>query len=66
MIKTIRKPKNNRVKWAKVIDKVNQGKTVRVPMGSPGSAQVTRVRVLGEYTNLEGWTQGSDVFLRLR
>jgi hypothetical protein len=34
-------------------------------MGSPGSAQVTRVRLLAEWSNLEVTTVGSTLYLRL-
>jgi hypothetical protein len=34
-------------------------------MGSPGSAQVTRCRLLAEWSNLEATTVGSTLILRL-
>jgi hypothetical protein len=34
-------------------------------MGSPGSAQVTRCRLLSEWSNLEVTTVGSALVLRL-
>lgn len=38
---------------------------IRIRMGSPGSAQVTRVRLLAEWKNLEARTVGSTLVLRL-
>jgi hypothetical protein len=35
-------------------------------MGSPGSAQVTRCRLLSEWSNLEATTIGSTLLLRLK
>jgi hypothetical protein len=35
-------------------------------MGSPGSAQVTRVRLLAEWNNLEATTKGPILQLRLK
>jgi hypothetical protein len=34
-------------------------------MGSPGSAQVTRCRLLAEWSNLDATTVGSTLILRL-
>jgi hypothetical protein len=34
-------------------------------MGSPGSAQVTRCRLLAEWSNLEAHTRGAMLYLRL-
>ena len=38
---------------------------MRIQMGSPGSAQVTRVRLVAEWNNLEVHTVGSMLHLRL-
>ena len=38
---------------------------LRIRMGSPGSAQVTRCRLLSEWSNLEVSTVGSILHLRL-
>jgi hypothetical protein len=35
-------------------------------MGSPGSAQVTRCRLLAEWDHLEATTIGSTLYLRLK
>jgi hypothetical protein len=34
-------------------------------MGSPGSAQATRCRLLAEWSNLEAWTKGPVLFVQL-
>ena len=39
---------------------------MRIRMGSPGSAQVTRCRLLEQWTNLDVRTERSILFLRLR
>ena len=59
----MRKPRD----WSKVIDKLNRAKSgeLRVKMGSPGSAQVTRCRLLAQWNNLEAETVGATLVLRL-
>ncbi len=54
--------------WARVIQRLNQSPRgeLRIRMGSPGSAQVTRCRLLAEYANLEAETVGPRLILRLR
>ncbi len=54
--------------WASVIERLNQSERgeLRVRMGSPGSAQVTRVRLLAEWNNLEARTSGATLILRLK
>lgn len=58
------KPRN----WERVIDRLNQSDTgrLRIRMGSPGSAQVTRCRLLAEYRNLDARTEGSTLILELK
>jgi hypothetical protein len=53
--------------WADVIDRLNRSKRgeMRIRMGSPGSAQVTRCRLLAQWANLEATTVGSTLVLRL-
>jgi len=60
----VRKSRN----WSKVIDRLNRTRTgeLRVKMGSPGSAQVTRVRLLSQWVNLKAETKDSTLILRLR
>ena len=59
----MRKPRD----WSKVIDKLNRNRSgeLKVKMGSPGSAQVTRCRLLAQWANLEAETVGSMLVLRL-
>lgn len=53
--------------WAAVIDRLNRSPKgeLRIRMGSPGSAQVTRCRLLAQWSNLEATTQGPVLHLRL-
>jgi hypothetical protein len=54
--------------WPAVIEKLNDKKNgeLMVRMGSPGSAQVTRCRLLAEWNNLEATTVGATLRLRLK
>lgn len=54
--------------WPAIIERLNRSKTgeMRIRMGSPGSAQVTRVRLLEQWANLEVTTVGDVLHLRLR
>lgn len=54
--------------WQTIIERLNRSRTgvMRINMGSPGSAQVTRCRLLAEWNNLEATTVGSMLELRLR
>lgn len=54
--------------WAAIIERLNRspGGELRIRMGSPGSAQVTRCRLLAEWNNLEATTVGSVLHLRLK
>jgi hypothetical protein len=38
---------------------------LKIKMGSPGSTQVTRVRLLAEWSNLESLTKGATLILRI-
>lgn len=60
----MRKPRD----WSRVIDRLNRSPRgeLRIRMGSPGSAQVTRCRLLAQYANLEATTRGSTLHLRLK
>jgi hypothetical protein len=53
--------------WSAVIDRLNSSKKgeLKVEMGSPGSAQVTRCRLLAEWSDLEATTKGSTLVLRV-
>ncbi|MBW2497562.1 MAG: hypothetical protein JRF61_09845 [Deltaproteobacteria bacterium] len=53
--------------WSAIIDRLNSSPKgeIRIKMGSPGSAQVTRCRLLAEYANLEATTKGAMLYLRI-
>ena len=54
--------------WPDIIDRLNSSPTgkMSIRMGSPGSAQVTRCRLLAQWRNLDAWTVGSTLYLELR
>lgn len=54
--------------WSRIIRRLNESPRgeLRIRMGSPGSAQVTRCRLLAEWRNLDATTVGSTLVLRLR
>ena len=54
--------------WPAIIDRLNQSRRgeLRIAMGSPGSAQVTRCRLLEQWSGLRVFTVGSTLILRLR
>ncbi len=53
--------------WTTVIERLNRSRNgyIRIRMGSPGSAQVTRCRLLEQWDNIEIWTNGSVLHLQL-
>jgi hypothetical protein len=53
--------------WSAVISRLNESPKgeLKIKMGSPGSAQVTRCRLLAEWSNLEATTKGSTLYLRI-
>ena len=53
--------------WTATITRLNQTSSGRmsVLMGSPGSAQVTRCRLLEKWNHLEVTTEGARIHLRL-
>ena len=57
----------SRKDWASVIQRLNSSPRgeLRIRMGSPGSAQVTRCRLLEKWSNLEVTTVGPTLHLRL-
>jgi hypothetical protein len=57
----------NRRDWTSVITRLNGNREgyLRIRMGSPGSAQVTRCRLLEQWDNLEVWTEGPFLNLQL-
>ena len=54
--------------WPAVVRRLNESKAgeLTLRMGSPGSAQVTRCRLLAEWSNLEATTVGATLRLRLK
>ena len=54
--------------WSHIIDRLNASPSgeLRIRMGSPGSAQVTRCRLLEEWNNLEVTTVREILHLRLK
>ena len=64
--RTPRQPQPRR-SWPKIIEHLNSlksGKT-RIAMGSDGSAQVTRVRLLKDYKNLTVSTEGDILVIEV-
>jgi len=57
----------HRRNWNSVIDRLNRSQDgyMRIRMGSPGSAQVTRCRLLEQWKNVEIWTDGPFLNLQL-
>jgi hypothetical protein len=53
--------------WSAIIERLNRTPRgeLRIRMGSPGSAQVTRCRLLQQWTNLDVRTERSTLYLRL-
>lgn len=62
-----RRKRSARRDWPGIIDRLNKSASgeMRIRMGSPGSAQVTRVRLVSEWNNLEVHTVGPMLYLRL-
>ena len=60
----MQKPRN----WPAIIERLNSSSRgeLKIRMGSPGSAQVTRCRLLAEWSNVEITTVGAILHLRLR
>ncbi len=54
--------------WNSVIERLNNSPRgeLKIKMGSPGSAQVTRCRLLEQWANLEATTEGATLRLRLK
>lgn len=53
--------------WDSVIERLNRSgkRELRIRMGSPGSAQVTRCRLLEQWTNLRVRTRGAVLYISL-
>ncbi len=59
----MQKPRN----WPAIIERLNNSSRgeLKIRMGSPGSAQVTRCRLLAEWSNVEITTIGAILHLRI-
>ena len=55
------------INWDEEIERLNESPEgcLVIRMGSPGSAQVTRCRLLATYNNLKATTIDRDLFLAL-
>jgi len=52
--------------WETLIDQLNEeGQSIKIKMGSPGSAQVTRCRLMSNYDGLDVRTEGPYLLLDL-
>ena len=58
--------KDKNMNWESIIHNLNEGGgTVKIQMGSPGSAQVTRCRLMDAYDGLYANTHGDPIFLEV-
>lgn len=53
--------------WSAIIERLNRSRSgeLRIRMGSPGSAQVTRCRLLEQWSNLRVRTRGAILYIGL-
>ncbi len=53
--------------WSAIMNRLNASANgaLTIQMGSPGSAQVTRCRLLEEWSNVDVRTIGSKLYIRL-
>lgn len=52
--------------WGSIIEKISEtGKPRKIKMGSPGSAQVTRCRLMSVWDGIEATTKGPYLFINL-
>ena len=53
--------------WSATIERLNRSRSgeLRIRMGSPGSAQVTRCRLLEQWSNLRVHTRGAMLYIAL-
>lgn len=53
--------------WSTIIEQLNRSRSgaMRIRMGSPGSAQVTRCRLLEQWSNLRVRTRGSMLYIEI-
>ena len=54
--------------WSSIMKRLNESANgaLTIQMGSPGSAQVTRCRLLEEWNNIDVSTIGSKLYIHLR
>jgi hypothetical protein len=59
--------KHVRRDWSATIERLNRSRSgeLRIRMGSPGSAQVTRCRLLEQWSNLRVRTRGAMLYIAL-
>lgn len=57
-----------RKNWSAIMKRLNESSkgSMTILMGSPGSAQVTRVRLLEEWSNVEVRTVGPKLHIQIR
>ena len=53
--------------WSAIIERLNRNRSgeLCIRMGSPGSAQVTRCRLLEQWSNLRVRTRGAMLYIAL-
>ena len=58
---------SKRRNWSSIMKRLNESSngTLTIRMGSPGSAQVTRCRLLEEWSNVDVRTIGPKLYIRL-
>ena len=58
---------NIRRDWGAIVERLNNSAsgTMKINMGSAGSAQVTRCRLLEQWNDLEVWTVGPILHLKV-
>lgn len=59
--------KLGKINWTAIIGKLNESKTgtVKMFLGTPGSAQVTRCRLLAGWNHISAKTEGSCLTISL-
>jgi len=57
-----------RKNWSAIMKRLNDSPkgSITIQMGSPGSAQVTRVRLLEEWSNVDVRTVGAKLYIQIR
>ena len=59
---------SKRRSWPAIMARLNDTRSgkLAIRMGSDGSAQVTRIRLLTEWNNIDVWTVGSILHIELK